>query len=82
MISTVTTSTVTSVTTMIGFGAILSLIVIIAFTVFLIIKELAGTQSGNLSKFLVKSLDVSIVPLFIVFAMIVAMRVVEILNPI
>ena len=79
MISTVTTSTVTSITTMIGFGTMQALIVFIALGVFLSIKKLAATRSSSSTRFLARSLDVGIVPMVIAFAMILAMRVVELL---
>lgn len=82
MISTVTTSTVTTittVTTMLGVGVGLGLVAVIALITLLGIRELAATSAGSSRKFLVKSLDVSIVPLIIAFVMIVAMRVTEIL---
>jgi len=89
MVSTVTTSTVTtitsmtsvtSVTTMIGFGVTLGLVAVIALATFLCARELAAASDGSNRGFLVRSLDVSIAPLTIAFAMIVAMKVVEILG--
>ena len=79
MIITVTAHTVT---TMMGLSTKLGLIVFCALIAFLCIRELASAHSGSSPRFLVRSLDVSIVPLLIAFAMIVAMRVVEILIPI
>ena len=82
MISTVTTSTVTTVTTvttMIGFGLALGLVAVIALVIFLCAKELAAASRGSTSRLLVGALDVGIVPLIVAFAMIAAMRVVEIL---
>ena len=80
MISTVTTSTVTTVTTMIGFGMALGLVAVIALIAFLGIRELATASEGGTQRLLAKSLDIGIVPLIIAFAMIIAMEMVEILG--
>lgn len=77
MITTVTVNTLNTIT---GLSAILSMIVIVTFIIFSMIKHLAGTPSGDSLKFLVKSLEVSMVPLFIALAMIVSVKVVEILG--
>ena len=79
MVSTVTTTTVTTVTTMIGFGATLGAIAVITLAVFLSARELAAASEGSTQKFLARSLNIPIAPLVIAFAMIVAMKVVEIL---
>ena len=82
MISTVTTSTVTTVTTvttMIGFGMTLGMVAVIALATFLCARELAAASEGGTSRFLAGSLNIAIVPLVIAFAMIVAMKVVEVL---
>ena len=78
MISTVAT-TVTTITTMIDFGVALGMVAVVALAVFLGVRELAATGKGSTQRFLAKSLDVAIVPLIIAFAVIVAMKVVEIL---
>jgi len=79
MISTVTISTVTTVTTMIGFGMALGLVAVIALIAFLGARELANASEGSTHRLLAKSLDIGIVPLIIAFAMIIAMEMVEIL---
>jgi len=78
----ITTVTVDTVTKIIGLGNILELIMVCALIAFLCIQELASTSthSGSSPRFLVRSLDVIIVPLLIAFAMIVAIRVVGILH--
>ena len=78
MITTVTTSTITSVTTTIGFAAAVGLVAVITLVAFLCTKELAAVSSGS-QKFLARSFDVGIVPLIVAFGMIVAMKVVQIL---
>jgi len=81
MITTVITSTITSITTtsMMVFGVGLGLVAVIALIVFLFARQLA-TSGSNSPRFLAKSLDVSIVPLLIVFALIVGIKAVEILG--
>ena len=79
MISTVTTSTVTTITTMIGFGMALGLVAVIVLIAFLVVRELATASESGRHRLLAKSLEIGIVPLIIAFVMIVAMKVVEIL---
>ena len=79
MISTVTTSTVTTITTMIGFGMALGLVAVIALIAFLGVRELAAASESSRHRLLAKSLEIGIAPLVIAFVMIVAMKVVEIL---
>jgi len=79
MISTVTTSTITTVTTTIGFGVVVGVMAVIALLVFLCIKGFATASNNTNHRLLAKSLDVGIVPLLIAFVMIVAMQIVEIL---
>ncbi len=79
MVTTVTTSTVTTVTTMIGFGAAMGVMAVIALLTFLCIRQLAAVSKGDSHRFLARSLDVGIVPLFIAFIMIVAVKILEIL---
>ena len=80
MISTVVTSTITTITTMLGFGVTLGLVAVVALAAFLCARELAVANNGSTQRFLGSSLDVSIVPLIIAFVMIVAMKVVEIIG--
>ena len=79
MVSTVVTSTVTTITSTVGFGTTLGLVAVIALAVFLCARQLAATGEGNVRKLLVASMNISIVPLIIVFAVIVVVKVVEIL---
>ena len=79
MITTVTTSTITSVTTMVGFAVAAGLVAVIALVTFLCARELAATGGGS-RRFLARSFDVGIVPLVIAFGVIVTMKVVEILT--
>lgn len=79
MISTVTTSTVTTVTTTIGFGMALGLVAVMALIAFLTVRELASASEASPRRRLAKSLDIGVAPLIIAFAMIVAMKVAEIL---
>ena len=79
MISTVTTSTVTTVTTTIGFGVAMGAAAVITLLAFLFIRELATSSKGTHHRFLARSLDIGIVPLFIAFVTIVVMKIVEVL---
>ncbi|MBN1936523.1 MAG: hypothetical protein JW934_17810 [Anaerolineae bacterium] len=78
MISTVTTTTVSTVTTLVLAGS-LSLIAILTLLAFLIQKELVTTQENRRALALSRVLNVGIVPLLIGFALIVAVRVAEVL---
>ena len=78
MISTVTVSTVTTVAAAslaTGIAIFLTLLLI----GFLTGKELLGTSSGNKQKLIARSLNVSIIPLLIGFAVIVGLKIAEIL---
>ena len=79
MITTIVTSSATSITTMADFGMILGLVVVIALVAFLCAKELATASESSSHRSLAKFLDIGMIPLIIVFAMIVIMKVVEIL---
>ena len=79
MISTVTTSTVTTITTMIGFGMALGLVAVLVLITLLAVRELATVSEGGSRRRLAKALDIGIVPLIIAFAMIVVMKVVAVL---
>ena len=77
MISTVIASTVTTMT---GFGMALGLVAVITLIAFLGVRELAAAGDNGSHRLLARSLDVGIVPLIIAFAMIVAVKIVEILS--
>jgi hypothetical protein len=73
-------TTVTTVTaTMIGLSIMPGIIVTIALIAFLCIRELASTNNGSSQRLLKNSLDVSIIPLVITFAVIFTTNVIEIL---
>ncbi len=78
MITTVTTSTVTSVTTMVGFAMTAGLVAVVALVIFLCARELVAASGGS-HRFTARSFDVGIVPLVVAFGVIVVMKVVEIL---
>jgi len=78
MVSTVTVSTITTIavsSVAVGIGIFATLLLI----GFLTTKEVLGASSGNTQKLLARSLVISIVPLAIGFAAIVALKVAEIL---
>ena len=73
MVTTVTAATMT------GLGPLLGLIAVICLIALLITKELVSASEGPKRSFLTRFLNVGIVPLCIVFAVIVVMKVVEII---
>ena len=79
MITTVTISSVTTVTAIIGFGMTAGLVAIITLIAFLGVKELANADGNGTQRLLAKSLDIGIIPLTILFVMITATRIVAIL---
>lgn len=79
MIATVTTSTIAAVTAMGSLGVTMGIVAVVALLVFLCVRELAGAGQDGKRKFLARSLEIGIVPLFIAFVMIIAMKIAEIL---
>ena len=79
MISTVTTSTVSTVTTAAIAGSV-ALIGILVLLALLVQKELASAAVGTRFRSLGKALNIGIVPLLIAFALIVSVRVADILR--
>ena len=79
MVSTVTATTISTVTTVAIAGS-LALISILTLLTLLVQKELTTPARGRLSRALGRILNIGIVPLLIVFAWIVAARVVEVLR--
>ena len=82
MISTVITSTITTITTVtaiVGFGLALGVVAVVVLIGLLSAKELSSASGNSTHRLLARSLDVGIVPLAIAFAVIVAVKVVEIL---
>jgi len=78
MISTVTVSTITIAAA--GLAAGVSVFVIMLLIGFLTSKELLGGSSGNRQKLLTRSLYIGIIPLIICFAVIVGLKVAEVLT--
>ena len=79
MVSTVTTTTVSTVTT-VALAASLGLVAIVTLLSLLIQKELVTAASGARAKALGRALNVDIVPLLMGFALIVVLKVVEVLR--
>jgi len=79
MISTVTTSTITTITTMVDLGVILGTVAVSTLVVLLCARELAAASNGRSPRLLARSLNASIVPLIMVFATIVIVKVLDIL---
>ena len=78
MVSTVTVSTITSIAG-ISLAAGIGIFLTVLLIGFLTGKELLGASSGSKQKLLARSLIVGIVPLVIGFAVIVGLKVAEIL---
>ena len=79
MISTVTTTTVTAVATVTIAGS-LALISVLTLLALLVQKELTVAGRGRLSRALGRLLNIGIVPLLMVFVLIVATKVVEVIR--
>jgi len=79
MVSTVTVTTVTTIAA-IGFAATLGVFGVIMLVGLLISKELLTAGGGSRQKFLSRSLNISIIPLLMSFAVIVGLKVIEILG--
>jgi len=79
MITTITT--VTTVTTIAGLGltGAISIATIILLALFLATKELAGASNAGFSLRIAKFASVGILPLVMVFTVIVAMKIFEVL---
>jgi len=82
MVSTVTTSTVSTVTTVAALGLMgtLGIVVSIVLVSFLATKELASSSEGPRHRLIARSLDIGIIPLIMAFAVIVVMKIAEILG--
>ena len=81
MITTVTTSTITTVTTIatLGLTAAISIAAVVLLMLFLTTKELAGASSRGFSLRIAKFVSVGILPLVMAFAVIVVIKIVEVL---
>lgn len=78
MVSTVTVSSITTIAG-VSFAAGIGIFATLLLIGFLTTKEVLGASSGNRQKLLARSLIVSIAPLAIGFAVIVGLKVAEIL---
>ncbi len=79
MITTITTSTITTITTAAIAGS-LGLTAILVFLSLLVQKEIASSAEGSRFKRLSRTLNIGIIPLLIVFILIVAARVLDVLR--
>ncbi len=76
MISTVTTATVSTLT-LAGSFAMLGIVMLLGL---LVQKEISANSDNKRAKRLAKALNIAIVPLLIVFALIVASKVIQVLR--
>lgn len=81
MITSVTTSTVTTVMVIsaLGWVSAIGVATVVALIAFLITKELAGAGLSSSTERTARFLNITIVPLAMVFAVIVAVNIAELL---
>ncbi len=79
MITTVTTVTTVTTIAALGFTGIINIAAVVLLMLFLTTKELAGASSSGFSLRIAKLVSVGILPLVMVFAVTVVMKIVEVL---
>jgi len=79
MITTVTTVTTVTTIAALGITGVVSIAAVVLLMLFLTTKELAGASSSGFSLRMAKFVSVGILPLVMVFAVIVFMKIVEVL---
>ncbi len=81
MISTVTTSTITTVTTIAAMGltTAISVAAVVTLIAFLSTKQLAGASPSLSSQLTARFLNIGILPLIMAFAVIVAVKIAQVL---
>ena len=79
MITTVTTVTTVTTIAALGLTGAISIVAVVLLTLFLTTKELAGASSSGFSLRIAKFTSVGILPLVMAFAVIVTMKIVEVL---
>lgn len=79
MITTVTVSTVTTMVAM-GLTAVVTIAAVVSLLCFLVTRELASAHGSSTSLRVAKFLSVGILPLAMAFAVIVAVRIAEVLG--
>jgi len=88
MVSTVTVSTITTITSVtsitsiaaMGIGAGITIFAVMLLIGLLTTKELVGASDGGRQRLISRCLNISIIPLVVSFAVIVALKVFEILG--
>ena len=79
MITTVTTVTTVTTIAALGLTGVISIAAVVLLMLFLTTKELAGASNLGFSLRIAKFVSVGILPLAMVFAVIVFMKIVEVL---
>lgn len=79
MITTVTTVTTVTTIAALGFTGVISIAAVALLILFLTTKELAGASNRGFSLRIAKFASVGILPLAMVFAVIVFMKIVEVI---
>ncbi len=81
MVTTISTTTVTTVTMIAAMGltAAISMAAAVILVLFLSTKELASAGKSDISMHIGRFLGIGIVPLLVVFAVIVVVKIIEVL---
>ncbi len=79
MITTVTTVTTVTTIAALGISAVISVAAVITLIAFLATRELAGTSNYTAHLRIAKYVSIGILPLIMAFAVIVAVKIVEVL---
>lgn len=79
MVTTITTSTVTTIAAM-GLTATISIAAVVALIGFLTTKELVSANLSRSSQLMARFFSVGILPMVMAFAVIVAVKIAEILT--
>ena len=79
MVTTITTSTVTTIAAM-GLTATISIAAVVALIGFLTTKELVSASLSRSSQLMARFFSVGILPMVMAFAVIVAVKIAEILT--
>ena len=80
MITTITVSTISTVSALVGVGTIIGWAAAVVLIAFLSVKVLAGASENKSHRLLSRSLDIGITPLLICFAFILATSIAQILS--
>ena len=80
MITTITISTISTISALVGVGTMVGWAAMIVLIAFLSVKVLANAGGSNSHRLLSRSLDIGITPLLICFAFILATSIAQLLS--